>query len=368
MNDQAIVKVDAPAATLPEAVEQALVNGNLANLSAAQRVVLYDQTCDSLGLNRLTTPFAYITLNGKLVLYATRNCTDQLRKIHNVDVTITSRERMEDIYVVTARAKLPNGRTDEEVGAVALGNARGEALANALMKATTKAKRRVTLSIVGLSLLDETEVETIPGAKVFIESEAPASPVVDPPVLAGTSASRAAAPPASPSTRLPADPLPNEMPAEAIPEGEAAPITAWFGLTREHLHLTRAQTRSYFATNNPMDSDEDAVRAVLADLDLKPTDKALSRLFAVVSDAVLAKRNEAQPQPAMAGGASDISTCEQCGAPLSETVFRDGTRWEIAQLAGLGKRKHGRVLCMNHYKDANKARLADAPVPDPIIA
>jgi hypothetical protein len=65
---------------------------------------------------------------------------------------------------------------------------------------------------------------------------------------------------------------------------------------------------------------------------------------------------------------ADIPNCEQCGQALSETVFRDGTRWEIAQLRALGQRKHGRVLCMNHYKDANKARLADAPVPDPVMA
>jgi hypothetical protein len=37
--------------------------------------------------------------------------------------------------------------------------------ANAIMKAVTKAKRRVTLSICGLGFLDETEVETIPEAK-----------------------------------------------------------------------------------------------------------------------------------------------------------------------------------------------------------
>ena len=34
-------------------------------------------------------------------------------------------------------------------------------LANAFMKAETKAKRRVTLSICGLGILDETEIETI---------------------------------------------------------------------------------------------------------------------------------------------------------------------------------------------------------------
>ena len=36
--------------------------------------------------------------------------------------------------------------------------------ANVLMKAETKAKRRATLSILGLGMLDETEIETIPAA------------------------------------------------------------------------------------------------------------------------------------------------------------------------------------------------------------
>jgi hypothetical protein len=47
-----------------------------------------------------------------------------------------------------------------------LGNLKGDALANALMKSETKAKRRVTLSIAGLGWLDETELETIPVAKI----------------------------------------------------------------------------------------------------------------------------------------------------------------------------------------------------------
>jgi hypothetical protein len=41
---------------------------------------------------------------------------------------------------------------------------------NALMKAVTKAKRRVTLSICGLGMLDETEVETIPDVE-YVEAE-----------------------------------------------------------------------------------------------------------------------------------------------------------------------------------------------------
>jgi hypothetical protein len=118
--------------------------------------------CRSLGLNPLTKPFEYLTLNGKLRLYALRDCADQLRRLHGISIYIANRERMHDIYIVTARAKDRQGREDESTGAVTVGTLKGDALANALMKAETKAKRRVTLSIAGLGWLDETEVETIP--------------------------------------------------------------------------------------------------------------------------------------------------------------------------------------------------------------
>lgn len=154
----------APAVQLT-AEEKALLLNDLSKLQPEQRASLYLKVCQSVGLNPLTQPFSYINLNGKLTLYAQRNCTDQLRSINNVSVTISSRSKIDDLYVVTAKATLPNGRVDESIGAVALGPLKGEALANALMKGETKAKRRVTLSICGLSFMDETEAETIKDAK-----------------------------------------------------------------------------------------------------------------------------------------------------------------------------------------------------------
>jgi hypothetical protein len=44
---------------------------------------------------------------------------------------------------------------------VSVAGLRGEALANAQMKALTKAKRRATLSICGLGFLDETDSEAV---------------------------------------------------------------------------------------------------------------------------------------------------------------------------------------------------------------
>jgi len=147
---------------VPQAVEAALIGGDLSKLSSEQRVVYYNRVCESLGLNPLTKPFEYITLNSKLTLYARRDCTDQLRALRKVSVIIKSREKAEDCYIVTAQASTPDGRTDEAIGVVAIGSARGEAMANALMKAETKAKRRVTLSICGLGWLDEAELEDQP--------------------------------------------------------------------------------------------------------------------------------------------------------------------------------------------------------------
>ena len=145
-----------------EVVEKIVISGDLTGLNASQRAEYYGAVCRSLGLNPLTKPFEYLNLNGKLRLYALRDCADQLRRLHGISIYIANRERISDIYIVTARAKDRQGREDESTGAVTVGNLKGDALANALMKAETKAKRRVTLSIAGLGWLDETELETIP--------------------------------------------------------------------------------------------------------------------------------------------------------------------------------------------------------------
>jgi len=145
-------------------IERVVVDGDLGNLTPQQRVDYYRRVCDSLGLNPYTKPFAYLRLSNKLVLYAQRDATDQLRAKHGVSVSIVSREVTNGVYVVTAQATLPDGRTDTSIGAVPIDTLKGEALANAYMKGETKAKRRVTLSIVGLGWLDETETSSIPDA------------------------------------------------------------------------------------------------------------------------------------------------------------------------------------------------------------
>lgn len=156
---------DMEAATL----ESVLLGGDLERLRPGERVNYMLSVCKSLNLNPLTKPFAFLRLRSKegprTVMYALKDCTEQLRRNHNISIRITARETMNDVFVVTAQATDKTGRCDESIGAVPLKGLTGEDLANAYMKAETKAKRRVTLSISGLGMLDEAEVDSIPGAQ-----------------------------------------------------------------------------------------------------------------------------------------------------------------------------------------------------------
>jgi hypothetical protein len=145
-------------------IEAVIAKGDLAKLTPTERVQYYTEVCRSVGLNPLTKPLEYISLNGKLTLYALRGATDQLRAIHKVSVVDMTETERDGIYIVTCKVQNSEGRTDIAKGAVALSSLKGDALANAIMRCETKAKRRATLSICGLGLLDETEAETIPTA------------------------------------------------------------------------------------------------------------------------------------------------------------------------------------------------------------
>src|SRR5262249_48706512 len=143
-----------------------IAEGDLAALSSEQRMAYYNRICESVGLNPFTRPFEYVKLQGKLTLYARKDATEQLRKINGVSITRIDKTVADGMAVVRAYAQDKTGRADVDMGAVTVQGLAGEAKANAMLKAITKAKRRVTLSICGLGWLDESEVESIPGAVV----------------------------------------------------------------------------------------------------------------------------------------------------------------------------------------------------------
>ena len=155
-------------ATSGDIMAQVIAKGDLAKLSPDERNQYYSAVCTSIGLNPLTQPFEYISLNGKLRLYAKRDAADQLRKINGISIQIIDKSVQDGLMTVHVRAVDKTGRQDEDLGVVSIGGLKGEGLANAILKTITKAKRRVTLSISGLGFLDETEVADIPAsAKAF---------------------------------------------------------------------------------------------------------------------------------------------------------------------------------------------------------
>ena len=158
-----------------EKIEEMVIRQNIAKMSPTEKIVYVKSLNDALGLDWRLNGIGLINLQGKEVPYIQRAGTDQLRQKNKISITITGREKVGDCYVVTARATTPDGRTDESIGVVplqAFGKAlNGDQLANAFMKAETKAKRRVTLSICGCGFMDESETESVPHEKVSLQNE-----------------------------------------------------------------------------------------------------------------------------------------------------------------------------------------------------
>jgi len=165
-------------------LEIVLVQGDLSTLSTTQRLSYYRSICQASGLNPLSKPFEYIQMKTpggkdegqKLVLYAKAEAYDQIRNNKGISVTVVKREwdKENGVYTVTVAGKVGN-RVDEASGSVAISKENGkwemsasgkkyfkgdgtfkmltgEELSNAMMKAETKSKRRLTISMTGLAL------------------------------------------------------------------------------------------------------------------------------------------------------------------------------------------------------------------------
>lgn len=157
-----------------DVLSSVVIHGDLSKLSDAQKVSYYMDFCRSLGLNPVTQPFRLLKFQGREVLYATKDATEQLRKIHGISVQdLTGDLQHDNTYVVTCKVKDKYGKTDMATGVVSVEGLKGEPLANAKMKAETKAKRRATLSICGLGMLDESEVQTVDANAVTVDIPLP---------------------------------------------------------------------------------------------------------------------------------------------------------------------------------------------------
>lgn len=148
------------AVTQAKLTESIVLHGDISGLSPAQKAEYYIAQCTRMGLDPHTQPLAFLKFQGKEVLYAGRGATDQLRRIHGVSRRIIDGPKVltvEGVKVLYAVCEATyKGCTETSTATLPATD-----LVTGLMKVETKAKRRATLSILGLGWLDEMEAETL---------------------------------------------------------------------------------------------------------------------------------------------------------------------------------------------------------------
>ena len=158
------------------ALAHILATGDVSKLTNEQRVAYYLDLCRTLGLEARSRPFDWLQLDGKLVLYPNKSCTEQLRRQHQISVKVVRREMAGELYVVEVEGRTPSGRVDFASKYVPVTywdrqtgrqqRLAGDKLANAYAKAETGAKRRLVLSMVGLAAVPDPD--EVRGGRVVV--------------------------------------------------------------------------------------------------------------------------------------------------------------------------------------------------------
>ena len=147
-----------------EAAVKVFLSGDLSVLNSTEIASYYNDFCKHLGLNPMTQPFSIISKGNVKKLYANKSASEQLRKINSISIIETDRKVENGFIFYEVKGRDGDGRIDTGLAVVPLPTSGNDNIANAFMKAETKAKRRLTLSLSGLGMIDETEASTIKGA------------------------------------------------------------------------------------------------------------------------------------------------------------------------------------------------------------
>ena len=166
-----------------EIVKSILLKKDISGLTDEQKIQFISTRCTDLGLDYKSLPFDIIKQkNGRggyiEFIYANKNCAAQLSGIHGVAIKINEIQIIngdEAMVSVTATAK--NGRSEDDISFLSLRDHHGSKLSgvdlsNAKMKAITKAKRRVVLSLFAAPFLDAPETsKDEPGLTMVKDNE-----------------------------------------------------------------------------------------------------------------------------------------------------------------------------------------------------
>lgn len=135
-------------------------NGSIRHLTNPEKRELLAKICNSLGLNQYTMPFRiYRDTKGDEFVYATKECCAQLKHIMGINITSITHVIEHGLIIATASGINKQNRMSTDMGCVFIGDLVGDNLANAIMWAVTKAKRRLTLDLAGLGVLADVETK-----------------------------------------------------------------------------------------------------------------------------------------------------------------------------------------------------------------
>lgn len=159
------------AAQAQEAINALVIKGDTSKLTLEQKTQYYNAVCCTVGLNPATRPFQFLTFQGKEVLYPDKSCAEQLRSLKGISLSGPKFTFQGALIIVEVTATMRNGRTDTDFGIVdtTTNLNKGLSKGDAMLKAVTKAKRRVTFSICGLGFLNEVSEAREDGTPLQLE-------------------------------------------------------------------------------------------------------------------------------------------------------------------------------------------------------
>jgi len=150
------------------AVMEQLIRGDVSSVPREALLRYIFLFCERVGISPLAVPFSLVKTQGGMRLVANRNFYDAVASKFSVSRECVAEGFFEGtkLYFTRYRATTPDGRATEDMALVDTAGLNGNDLANAIMKAHTKGRNRVTRAHLGFPFPDESEAETVPDASV----------------------------------------------------------------------------------------------------------------------------------------------------------------------------------------------------------
>lgn len=179
--------------------KQLVIQHDLSKLSDEQLAQYLRDVSEFIGLDPDLNALDTIWMQNEngpgqsLVVYARRGTAEILRNKLGIEVSSLTQAVTQGSVVFTATGKDKSGRQEIAIGSKYLGQLQGKALDDAIMTASTRALRRLTMQFTSLGILDESEVGAIKGSTDNPASGAQlsGSPMVIPPALPSVPANNA---------------------------------------------------------------------------------------------------------------------------------------------------------------------------------